>query len=83
MGDLCMVYIVLQIKYLQHICNRYLQRSNCLFINILRAFCCRWQMFRHFQLYGRKNTRTNRTPNSTVVTKAMIRNIVLLINLAC
>ena len=36
--------MLLQIPYLQHICNRYLQRSKYLKINIIRRFCCRWQI---------------------------------------
>ena len=43
--SLCKVYTVLQIKYLQPICRRYLQRSNYLSISALHAFRCRWQMF--------------------------------------
>ncbi|RHD70185.1 hypothetical protein DW785_03050 [Bacteroides xylanisolvens] len=39
---------MLQILYLQRICNRYLQRSNCLFPKTLQAFCCRWQILQCF-----------------------------------
>ncbi|QUR43047.1 hypothetical protein FQN58_07335 [Bacteroides xylanisolvens] len=46
--SLCKVYTVLQIKYLQPICRRYLQRSNYLSISTLHAFRCRWQMFLRF-----------------------------------
>ncbi|EEZ03967.1 hypothetical protein HMPREF0102_03029 [Bacteroides sp. 2_1_22] len=35
----------MQIKYLQPICHRYLQRSNYLSTSVLHAFRCRWQMF--------------------------------------
>jgi len=37
-----------QIKYLQPICRRYLQRSNYLSTSTLHAFRCRWQMFLRF-----------------------------------
>ena len=37
-----------QIKYLQPICRRYLQRSNYLSTSTLHAFRCRWQMFSCF-----------------------------------
>ncbi|EEZ03968.1 hypothetical protein HMPREF0102_03030 [Bacteroides sp. 2_1_22] len=38
----------MQIKYLQPICRRYLQRSNYLSTSTLHAFRCRWQMFLRF-----------------------------------
>ena len=40
--------IVLQIPYLQHICNRYLQRINNLNTSHIQRFCCRWQIKNSF-----------------------------------
>ena len=45
---LCKSYTVWQILYLQPICRRYLQRSNCLSTSVLHVFGCRWQMFSCF-----------------------------------